>query len=322
MDLGQVLSILPQQLVFGLALGAVYSLLAVGYTMVYGVLFMINFAHGDVLMIGSFVGWGVLTGTVLAFGGSPLLLLLLAVLAAATVAGLLGVAIERIAYRPLYARGSARLGPLISALGVSMLLENAMLMMMGANPLVYPTRATLAGLPSLQLGIVHISSIVMIIAIVAFIAMLFLEWLVGHTKWGRGMRALRENRQATLLMGVSIDFTVALTFFIGSALAGIGGVLVALYYTQTDFLLGWSLGLKAFAAAVLGGIGNIRGAVLGGLLLGVIEALGVTLLSYTAAYGFGIGYRDVIAFLVLVLVLTLKPTGILGERGAAGERGA
>jgi branched-chain amino acid transport system permease protein len=316
MDFGHILAILPQQIVFGLALGTVYSLLAVGYTMVYGVLFMINFAHGDVLMIGSMVGWAILTGAVAATASAPLIVLLLAVLAAALLAGALGVGIERIAYRPLYARGSSRLGPLISALGVSMVLENATLMVMGPNALIYPTRATLAGLPSIRLGLVNISPIVVIMAVVAIISMLLLEWLVRHTKWGRAMRALRENRQATMLMGVSIDRIVALTFFIGSALAGVGGVLVALYYTQTDFLLGWTLGLKAFAAAVLGGIGNIRGAVLGGILLGVIEALGVTILSFTASYGFGIAYKDVIAFLVLVGVLTLKPTGILGERGA------
>lgn len=315
MDFGDILAILPQQIVFGLALGAVYALLAVGYTMVYGVLFMINFAHGDVLMIGSMAGWAILTGTITAAVGAPLIVLLLAVIAAALLAGALGVAIERIAYRPLYARGSARLGPLISALGVSMVLENATLMVMGANALVYPTRATIAGLPSIRLGMVNLSPIIVIMGVVTLISMLFLEWLVGRTKWGRGMRALRENREATMLMGVNIDRTVSLTFFVGSVLAGIGGVLVALYYTQTDFLLGWSLGLKAFAAAVLGGIGNIRGAVLGGVLLGIIEALGVTALSFTTAYGFGIGYKDVIAFLVLVGVLTLKPTGILGERG-------
>jgi branched-chain amino acid transport system permease protein len=316
MHIGDILAILPQQIVFGLALGAVYALLAVGYTMVYGVLFMINFAHGDVLMVGSIAGWAILTGAITAIPGAPLIALMLAVIIAALLTGSLGVGIERIAYRPLYARGSSRLGPLISALGVSMVLENTTLMVMGANALVYPTRATIHDLPSIRLGMVNISPIVVIMGVVTLISMLLLEWLVGRTKWGRGMRALRENRQATMLMGVSIDRTVALTFFIGSALAGIGGVLVALYYTQTDFLLGWSLGLKAFAAAVLGGIGNIRGAVLGGFLLGVIEALGVTILSFTAAYGFGIGYKDVIAFLVLVGVLTLRPTGILGERGA------
>lgn len=317
MEFGDIFAILPQQIVFGLALGAVYALLAVGYTMVYGVLFMINFAHGDVLMIGSMAGWAILTGGITVAVGSPIIVLILAVIAAALLSGALGVGIERIAYRPLYARGSARLGPLISALGVSMLLENATLMIMGPNALVYPTRATIEGLPFIRLGVVNISPVILIMAVVAFVSMLVLEWLVDRTKWGRGMRALRENRQATMLMGVNIDRTVALTFFVGSVLAGIGGVLVALYYTQTDFLLGWTLGLKAFAAAVLGGIGNIRGAVLGGLLLGIIEALGVTLLSFTATYGFGIGYKDCIAFLVLVGVLTLKPTGILGERGVA-----
>jgi branched-chain amino acid transport system permease protein len=262
------------------------------------------------------VGWAILTGTITAALGAPLIVLALAMAAAAAVAGVLGVGIERIAYRPLYARGSSRLGPLISALGVSMILENGMLLFAGANALVYPTRATIAGLPSFRFGSVYVGPMVILIGIVTLISMVFVEWLVGRTKWGRGMRALRENRQATQLMGVSIDRTVSLTFFVGSVLAGVGGVLVALYYTQTDFLLGWSLGLKAFAAAVLGGIGNIRGAVLGGLLLGVIEALGITVLSETAQYGFGIGYKDVIAFLVLVGVLTLKPTGILGERGA------
>jgi branched-chain amino acid transport system permease protein len=316
MGIEDFFAILPQQLVFGLALGAVYALLAVGYTMVYGVLFMINFAHGDVLMIGSMAGWAILTGAITVIPGAPLIVLLLAVVVAALLSGALGVAIERIAYRPLYARGSARLGPLISALGVSMVLENATLLVMGANALVYPTRATIRGLPSIRLDNVNISPIVVIMGVVTLLSMVSLEWLVGRTKWGRGMRALRENRQATMLMGVNINRIVALTFLVGSVLAGIGGVLVALYYTQTDFLLGWSLGLKAFAAAVLGGIGNIRGAVLGGFLLGIIEALGVTILSITASYGFGIGYKDVIAFLVLVGVLTLKPTGILGERGA------
>ena len=316
MDPAQLVAILPQQIVFGLALGAVYALLAVGYTMVYGVLFMINFAHGDILMVGSMVGWAVVTGFVTAFAGGPLILVGLAMVAAAVVGGLLGVGIERIAYRPLYARGSSRLGPLISALGVSMILQNSGLLIVGANSRVYPTERLIVGLPTTRIGDVQIVPVVVIILIVAFISMVGVEWLVGRTKWGRGMRGLRENREATRLMGVNLNRIVSLTFFVGSALAGIGGVLIAMYYTQTDFMLGWYAGLKAFAAAVLGGIGNIRGAVLGGLLLGVIEALGITVLSYTAQFGFGIGYKDVIAFIVLVGVLTLKPTGILGERGA------
>jgi branched-chain amino acid transport system permease protein len=284
--------------------------------MVYGVLFMINFAHGDILMVGSMVGWSVLTGFVASFAGAPLILVTIAMVAAAVVGGLFGVGIERIAYRPLYAGGASRLGPLISALGVSMILQNGGLMIVGANSRVYPTEKLTVGLPVTRIGNVEIVPVVVIILIVAFISMVGVEWLVGRTKWGRGMRGLRENREATRLMGVNINQIVSLTFFVGSALAGIGGVLIAMYYTQTDFMLGWYAGLKAFAAAVLGGIGNIRGAVLGGLLLGVIESLGLTVLSYTAQFGFGIGYKDVIAFLVLVGVLTLKPTGILGERGA------
>lgn len=316
MDIGQLVAIIPQQIVYGLALGAVYALLAVGYTMVYGVLFMINFAHGDILMVGSMAGWAILVGLITTVVGAPLAVLVLAVIVAALVGGLFGVAIERIAYRPLYAGGSSRLGPLISALGVSLILENVALLLIGGTARVYPTKAIVAGLPTLQLGSVSIGPVIVIIGVVTLVSMLAIEWLVGRTKWGRGMRGLRENREVTRLMGVNIDRTVALTFFVGSALAGIGGVLIAMYYTETDFLLGWYAGLKAFAAAVLGGIGNIRGAVLGGLLLGVIEALGITVLSATAAIGFGIGYKDVIAFLVLVGVLTLKPTGILGERGA------
>ena len=316
MDLGHFVSILPQQIVFGLALGAVYALLAVGYTMVYGVLFMINFAHGDVLMVGSMAGWAVLTGLITSMVGAPFAVLALAMIVAAAVGGFLGVAIERVAYRPLYAGGSSRLGPLISALGVSLILENGALLLIGPTARIYPTGQVIAGLHTIHIGNVEIAPVMIIIGIVAFLSMAVVEWLVGRTKWGRGMRGLRENREATRLMGVNINRTVALTFFVGSALAGIGGVLIAMYYTETDFLIGWVLGLKAFAAAVLGGIGNIRGAVLGGLLLGVIEALGITVLSLTASFGFGIGYKDVIAFLVLVGVLTLRPTGILGERGA------
>ena len=267
-------------------------------------------------MVGSMVGWAVVTGLVTAFAGGPLFLVVLAMIAAAVVGGLLGVGIERVAYRPLYAGGSSRLGPLISALGVSMILQSAGLLIIGANSRVYATDRLITGLPTMRIGDVEIVPVVVIILVVAFISMVGVEWLVGRTKWGRGMRGLRENREATRLMGVNLNQIVSLTFFVGSALAGIGGVLIAMYYTQTDFMLGWYAGLKAFAAAVLGGIGNIRGAVLGGLLLGVIEALGITFLSYTAQFGFGIGYKDVIAFLVLVGVLTLKPTGILGERGA------
>ena len=165
-------------------------------------------------------------------------------------------------------------------------------------------------------GLTPISPIVAIMGAVTLASMLFIEWLVVRTKWGRGMRALRENREATMLMGVNIDRIVALTFFVGSSLAGIGGVLVALYYTQTDFLLGWYLGLKAFAAAVLGGIGNVRGAVLGGLLLGIIESLGAGYIGDLTGGFLGSHYQDVFAFVVLIAVLVFRPTGLLGERVA------
>jgi branched-chain amino acid transport system permease protein len=313
--LEQVLVILPQQLVYGLALGAVYSLLAVGYTMVYGVLFMINFAHGDVLMVGSMIGWFVLAVVVGGNNVAPLLAVATAIIAAAALCGLLGVSIERVAYRPLYSRGSSRLGPLISALGVSLIIENTVLLFMGARPRIYPTSQVFAGVPGLEVGDVRVSSAALLIGAVGFATMVGLEYLVLRTRWGRGMRALRENPTAARFMGVDAGKVVSLTFLIGSALAGIAGVLIGLYYTQTDFLIGWYSGLKAFTAAVLGGIGNIRGAMLGGIVLGVVETLGTTALAATGpTTGFGTEYKDVITFLILIGVLILRPTGLLGAR--------
>lgn len=319
MSFEQALQILPQQLVFGLTLGSVYALLALGYTMVYGILYMINFAHGDVFMIGSYVGWAVfatfLANKLMALGPAVVLpaMMLCAVLVCSTIGG----ALERFVYRPLYARGASRLGPLISAIGASLFLQNFVLVTQGARMKVYETTRLFPPDQALTLGSVRVSSLVLIIVATSVVVMVALDWFVGHTRVGRGMRAVAENREVAYLMGVDLNRVVSLTFLIGSALAGIGGVLIGLYYTQIDFFLGWFAGLKAFTAAVLGGIGNIRGAMLGGLALGVIESLGITFLSVTGSTtGFGVAYKDMIAFGVLIITLVFRPTGILGERVA------
>src|SRR5215210_8487715 len=319
MSLTQALDILPQQLVFGLTLGSIYALLALGYTMVYGILYMINFAHGDVFMIGSFVGWAIFSAFFAnqLIGLGPVIVLPAMMLCAVVVCSTVGVSLERFVYRPLYARGASRLGPLISAIGASLFLQNFVLVTQGARMKVYDTGALFPPALGVQVGTIRLSALVILIVVTATIAMLGLDWFVHNTRAGRGMRAVAENRDVASLMGVDLNRIVSLTFLIGSALAGIGGVLVGLYYTQIDFFLGWFAGLKAFTAAVLGGIGNIRGAMLGGLALGIVESLGVTVLAVTGpTTGFGLAYKDMIAFGVLIVVLIFRPTGILGERVA------
>jgi branched-chain amino acid transport system permease protein len=308
------LSILPQQLVFGLALGTVYGLIAIGYTMVYGVLFMINFAHGEVFMIGAYIGWGVLSGLLAAkVGGlNPAWVLPLMLLPAMLGCGLLGTALERFAYRPLYARGATRLGPLISAVGASIFLQNAVMLSQGARMKVYMTAVLFPRGWRFQLFGVNFSVLLVVVAILAGLMMWGLHVLVRRTALGRAIRAVAEDREMAAVMGVKVRHVIAVTFFLGSALGGAGGVLVGLYYTQIDFFMGFSAGLKAFTAAVLGGIGNIKGAMLGGILLGVIESLAVTFMDPA--------YKDVIAFVVLILVLTFRPEGLLGEALADWRR--
>ena len=302
-----LLGILPQQLVFGLALGAVYGLIALGYTMVYGVLLMINFAHGELFTIGAYVGWGVLVWLInTQLGGlHPAWVLPLLLLMAMSASGLLGMALERFAYRPLYLRGATRLGPLISAVGASIFLQNAIMLTQGARMKVYMTNLLFPRSWTVQVGGVRISALVLVMISVAMLLMWGLHLLVQRTTLGRCMRAVAEDREVAAVMGVNVRRVISLTFLLGSALGGAAGVLVGLYYTQIDFFMGYSAGLKAFTAAVLGGIGNIRGAMLGGLLLGVIESLAVTFLNPA--------YRDVVAFVVLILVLVFRPTGLLGE---------
>jgi branched-chain amino acid transport system permease protein len=305
--LSDILAILPQQLVFGIALGTVYGLIALGYTMVYGVLFMINFAHGEVFMIGAYIGWGVLAALLDAkVGGlSPIWVLPLMLAPAMLCTGGLGMLIERLAYRPLYVRGATRLGPLISAVGASLFLQNAVMLTQGARMKVYMTNFLFPRSWRFSLFGTSISALLVVMVAVAGAMMWGLHVLVQRSTLGRSIRAVAEDREMAAIMGVNVGQVIGTTFFLGSALGGAAGVLIGLYYTQIDFFMGYSAGLKAFTAAVLGGIGNIRGAMLGGLILGVTESLAVTFINPA--------YKDVVAFMLLILTLTFRPEGLLGE---------
>jgi branched-chain amino acid transport system permease protein len=282
--------------------------------MVYGILFMINFAHGEIFMIGAYVGWWVLTGLLAAKVGSlhPAWVVPLMLANAMLFTGLLGVALERFAYRPLYTRGATRLGPLISAIGASIFLQNAVMLTQGARMKVYMTSLLFPRDWRFQVAGASVSALVAVMIVVAIAMMVGLHLLVQRTGLGRSIRAVAEDREMAAIMGVNIRRVIAVTFFLGSALGGAGGVLVGLYYTQIDFYMGYSAGLKAFTAAVLGGIGNIRGAMLGGLILGVVESLAVTFMNPA--------YKDVVAFAILILTLVIRPTGILGETVSDWEK--
>ncbi|HZN27722.1 MAG TPA: branched-chain amino acid ABC transporter permease [Xanthobacteraceae bacterium] len=306
--MADLISILPQQLVFGLALGTVYGLIALGYTMVYGVLQMINFAHGEVFMIGAYIGWSVFAVLIdWSVGGlHPLWVLPVLLAPAMLLCGGLGMTLERLAYRPLYTRGATRLGPLISAVGASIFLQNFVMLTMGARMKVYMTNLVFPRTWRFNIFGVNVSALVIVIVVVSLLLMWGLVALIQRTSLGRAIRAVSEDREMATALGIDANRVVGLTFFLGSALAGAAGVLVGLYYTQIDFVMGYSAGLKAFTAAVLGGIGNIKGAMLGGLLLGVIESLASTFINPA--------FKDVVAFAVLILTLVFKPEGILGEK--------
>jgi len=297
---------LPQQLVNGLTLGAVYALIALGYSMVYGVLQLLNFAHGDVYMIGAFVGYGVLTALAPKSGllAPAWLIILLMLLAAMLVCGLLGVVIEWFAYRPL--RGAPRIAPLISALGVSFFLQSAMQLLFSANFRTMKTELLLPPRLGLDIGPARISAVRLLVIVGALALMAAMTVLVRRTRLGRAMRAVAIDREAADMMGVDVDRVIVTTFFIGSALAGAAGVMVGLAFTSVWHYMGFTAGLKGFTAAVLGGIGNIPGAMLGGLLLGLTESLAVGFISPT--------YKDLIAFVVLIVVLLIRPTGLLGAK--------
>lgn len=285
----------------GLFVGSFYALVALGYSMVYGIIKLLNFAHGDIYMLGAFLSFVILgsaTG-LLGIGSIPVLLLVLLITMLLT--GGIGVLIERIAYRPL--RSSPRLAVLITAVGVSFTLEYGIRQIFGPNPKVFPIR--LSGSPIEILG-ARITMPQIVLMVVAALLMFFLQRYIMHTREGRAMRAIALDQKASLLMGVNVNKVISRTFFIGSALAGAAGVMAAAYYGSIDFLMGFVIGLKAFTAAVIGGIGNLYGAMLGGLVLGLLESFGTHFV--------GGEWRDVFAFGFLILFLTFRPTGILGER--------
>lgn len=306
------MEILVQQLINGLVLGSVYALIALGYTLVYGILELINFAHGEVAMIGAMVSLAVIQALVGAGLGLPgPLIVVMSVLIAIPACMLLGYSIERIAYRPL--RRAPRLAPLITAIGVSIILQNLAMIIWGRQYIAFPpvldnTRHLVAGatVTNVQIAIVLLSAAIMT----------GLLLLIQKTRLGRAMRATAQAPDIAGLMGVDINRIISIAFIIGSALAAIAGVMVSAYYGIAHYYMGFMLGLKAFTAAVLGGIGNIAGAVLGGLLLGLIESFGAGYLGKLTNGFLGSHYQDVLAFVVLIIVLTIKPSGLLGERVA------
>jgi branched-chain amino acid transport system permease protein len=313
------MDIFVQQILNGLVLGSVYAIIALGYTMVYGILGIINFAHGDVLMIGAMVALSainVLQNHFPGLGAIPTLIIALAI--AAVVCAALGYGIERVAYRPL--RKAPRLAPLITAIGVSLLLETAAMVIWSPNPLSFPQLISTDPINVIQSGPNNPGAVIspteITIIVVAFIVMAGLLLLVHKTKLGRAMRAIAENPGNASLMGVNPNFVISATFMIGSALAALAGVMIASEYGNAHFYMGFIPGMKAFTAAVLGGIGNLGGAMVGGVLLGLIEQLGAGYIGNLTGGVFGSNYQDVFAFVVLIIVLVFRPSGLLGERVA------
>jgi branched-chain amino acid transport system permease protein len=301
-----------QQIINGLVLGSMYALVALGYTMVYGIINLINFAHGEVLMVGALTSWSVVSA--LEGAGLPgWAMLLISLLAAIAVCCLLNFGIEKIAYRPL--RSAPRLAPLITAMGMSLLLQTLAMIVWKpsykAYPSLLPTRV-------FDVGGAVINSVQILILATTAIVLVGLIYLVNKTKLGRAMRATAENPQVASLMGVRPDAVISATFIIGAALAALAGVMYAANYGSLHHSMGFLPGLKAFTAAVFGGIGNLGGAMLGGVLLGLIESLGAGYIGQLTGGLLGSNYQDIFAFIVLILVLTLRPQGLLGER--VGDR--
>lgn len=281
-----------QQMVNGVSLGSIYALIALGYTMVYGIIKLINFAHGDVYMIGAYVGFAVTTYTNLGF--FPALIFSMITCA------ILGMIIERVAYKPL--RESSRIAVLITAIGVSLLLEYVMMFFVGAEVRSYPK---LLSTKTFYFGNIVINTQQIYIVVTAIILMIILQFIVHKTKTGKAMRAVSIDKDAAQLMGIKVDKTISATFAIGSAFAGAAGILVGIYYNSIDPLMGMMPGLKAFIAAVFGGIGSIPGAMIGGLAIGILETL-------VSGYGNSM-YRDAAVFAILIIILIIKPAGLLGK---------
>jgi branched-chain amino acid transport system permease protein len=294
-----------QELVNGITTGALYALVALGFSMVYGVLKLLNFAHGDLYMVGAYIGFFVIRW----FGGPtalaipvPLLLVIMFVLAGGLVGGL-GVAIERFAYRPL--RNAPRIAPLITAIGISFFLENSALLLFGAQYRIYNTPDFISFSSGIRIGSVSIDAVQIMSLLLALLLMVGLRLLVSRTRLGRQMRAVAVDREAAEMLGINVNFTIAATFFIGSALAGIAGVMAGLLFNQVTSTIGFLVGLKAFTASVVGGIGSIPGAMLGGLLIGVAE-------SFITGYLSSL-YSDLLVFALLIVVMLVRPSGLLGQ---------
>ena len=293
-----------QQLINGLTLGSIYGLIAIGYTMVYGIIGMINFAHGEIYMIGAFIA--IISFTILGAAGItwvPFTLLIVLVVTMLFTAAY-GWTIERVAYRPL--RGSPRLAALISAIGMSLALQNYVLLSQGAGvkaiqPII-TGGLTVMEADGFKVTLSYIQILVMVLTVVLMAAF---TTMISRTALGRAQRACQQDQKMAMLLGINVDRTISLTFVVGAALAAVAGVIVTLYYGVIDFFMGFIAGLKAFTAAVLGGIGSLPGAMLGGLLLGLVEA-------FFSGY-FTVEYKDVAAFGILVLVLIFRPTGLLGQ---------
>ncbi|MEQ1880043.1 MAG: branched-chain amino acid ABC transporter permease [Burkholderiales bacterium] len=327
------MDIFLQQVINGLTLGSIYAVVALGYTMVYGIIQLINFAHGEVVMVGAMVALSVIAGLA-GTGLSPIVIVLAGVACAVPACMVLGFLMERVAYRPL--RGAPRLAPLITAIGLSIILQHLALLIWSRNPLSFPQ---IMANPVFEIAGANVSAVQIGIMLGSLLMMAGLTLLVYRTRLGVAMRATSENPQVAGLMGVNINQVISLTFIIGAGLGAVAGVMVGTYYGIAHYTMGALLGLKAFSAAVLGGIGNLAGAMLGGLLLGVVEALGAgyigeltdlchikgisdALTQRCAVDGhfilFGSNYQDVFAFLVLIAVLIFRPSGLLGER--VGDR--
>ena len=294
-----------QELVNGLTTGALYSLVALGFSMVYGVLKLLNFAHGDLYMIGAYIGFFVIQW----FGGPsalaipvPLLLVIMFVLAAGLVGGL-GVAIERFAYRPL--RDAPRIAPLITAIGISFFLENSALLLFGAQTRIYNTPDFISFSSGIQIGSVSIDSVQIMVLVMGLVLMVGLRQLVSRTRLGKQMRAVAADREAAEMLGINVNFTISATFFLGSALAGVAGVMGGLLFNQVTATIGFIVGLKAFTAAVVGGIGSLPGAMLGGLVIGLAESFFTGYVSST--------YTNLLVFALLIIVMLVRPSGLLGR---------
>lgn len=301
-----------QQIINGMVLGSMYALVALGYTMVYGVLNLINFAHGDVLMIGAMAGLTILKVVQSVAPDLPgIVKLIIAIVGAIPVCVAVNVIIERVAYRRL--RNAPRLAPLITAIGISILLQTFAMMIWGRSPLPFPQ---IMSSEPVHIGGALISQTQVLLLVLAALSMVGLVLLVEKTKMGRAMRATAENPRVAGLMGVDSNKVIVATFAIGAALAAVAGVMWGANYSSAQFAMGFTPGLKAFSAAVLGGIGNIYGAMLGGVLLGLIESLGAGYIGELTGGFLGSHYQDIFAFVVLIIVLTLRPSGIMGERVA------